>query len=241
MELALTLETMRLIQPKASFNPVTALSAKHWYEPRPATLFQTDGTTPAVADGGTGKITDEGSAAKHLLQATAGFQPLYKTGGGLHWLEFDGTDDRMTVSVASATAQPYTVVAAVLFENAAGSNGNVYADGSTASRMGSQNANNYRIFAGTANVAGGTRNAAAHVMFGFFNGASSTLKIDGVQVATGDPGSGASGATTIFMGSTATPDQFLDGRLYILGVIPRALTAGEEASLLAYMNARAGI
>lgn len=75
-----------------------------WYDPSDlSTLFQDSaGTTPVTADGDpVGLIRDKSGNGYHASQALAGFRPLYKTSGGLHWLEFAGTDDKMGHSVGS--------------------------------------------------------------------------------------------------------------------------------------------
>ena len=67
-----------------------------WYDPSDlSTLFQDSaGTTPVTSDGDpVGKILDQSGNGNHLTQTTAAARPLYKTSGGLHWLDFDGTDD----------------------------------------------------------------------------------------------------------------------------------------------------
>jgi len=63
-----------------------------------ATMFQDSaGTTPVTTDGDpVGKILDKSGRGNHASQATAAKRPLYKTSGGLHWLQFDGVDDRVS-------------------------------------------------------------------------------------------------------------------------------------------------
>lgn len=61
-----------------------------------ATLWQLiDGTTPVTADGQVvGRWDDLSSLDHHMAAASNGStRPLYKTSGGYHWVEFDGTDD----------------------------------------------------------------------------------------------------------------------------------------------------
>lgn len=72
-----------------------------WYDPSDlTTLWQdTAGTTPVTADGdAVARIDDKSGRGNHLVQATGLSQPLYKTSGGLHWLQFDGSNDGMATS-----------------------------------------------------------------------------------------------------------------------------------------------
>lgn len=223
-------------------DPLT-LSPTVWYDPSDlSTLWQdTAGTVAVTTDGqAVARINDKSGNAYHLTHGTAANRPLYKTSGGLHWLDFDGVDDFLSIAAGPTIAQPDTMVAAILFENAAGSIATIWDSSGADQLMGSMSSNNYRIFAGTASVSGGTRNAAAHVMYGFANGASSTLKIDNIQVASGDPGT-ANFNTALYLGCYGGASQFVDGRFYGGGIIPRALTTAEEAGLFSHLAIKAGI
>jgi len=74
-----------------------------------STMFQDSaGLTPVTADGQpVGKILDKSGRGNHASQATASKRPLYKTSGGLHWLQFDGVDDVLvTASAIGISAAP---------------------------------------------------------------------------------------------------------------------------------------
>lgn len=49
----------------------------------------------------------------HATQSVSASRPIYKTDGILHWLEFDGTDDFMVSTYASAVTTPTTLAAGV--------------------------------------------------------------------------------------------------------------------------------
>jgi hypothetical protein len=66
-----------------------------WFDPSDlSTLFQdAAGTTPVTADGDpVGRIEDKSGNGNHATQSSASLKPTYKTSGGLHWIEFDGTE-----------------------------------------------------------------------------------------------------------------------------------------------------
>jgi len=78
-----------------------------WYDPSDlTTMFQDSaGTTPVTADGQpVGLIRDKSGRNNHASQATAAKRPLYKTSGGLHWLQFDGVDDGLSTAAIDFTA-----------------------------------------------------------------------------------------------------------------------------------------
>lgn len=78
-----------------------SLSPAAWYDPSDiSTLFQDSaGTTPVAADGDpVGKMLDKSGNGNHLVQAVTSAQPTYRTGGGLAWLSFNGTNGLNNVS-----------------------------------------------------------------------------------------------------------------------------------------------
>lgn len=87
--------------PSQLFGPTTK---GMWFDPSDlTTMFQnSNGTTPVTADGDpVGYIADKSGRGNHFIQATAGKRPLYKTSGGLSWLDFDGVDDALACAASS--------------------------------------------------------------------------------------------------------------------------------------------
>lgn len=75
-----------------------------WYDPSDlSTLWQdTAGTVSVTAAGqSVARIDDKSGNGRHLLQSTSANRPTYQTSGGLHWLDFDGTDDFLQLSANS--------------------------------------------------------------------------------------------------------------------------------------------
>jgi hypothetical protein len=98
-----------------SFDPATLFASGElggWYDPSDlSTLFQdTAGTVPVTAAGqAVARINDKSGNVNHLTQATPAARPLYQTGGGLHWLDFDGTDDFMASAAGKTVDLPVYV------------------------------------------------------------------------------------------------------------------------------------
>lgn len=75
-----------------------------------STLFQDSaGTTPVTADGDpVGRIADLSGNGNHFT-ASGSARPTYRTSGTSHWLEFDGTDDKM-LCVNDIHPEDHTIV-----------------------------------------------------------------------------------------------------------------------------------
>lgn len=74
-----------------------------------STLWQdVAGTQPVTADGDpVGLMLDKSGNGNHASQTLSAARPIYRTDGILHWLEFDGVDDCMLITVNSKVPQPY--------------------------------------------------------------------------------------------------------------------------------------
>jgi hypothetical protein len=89
-----------------AFDPASLFTGGYvggWYDPSDlSTLWQDSArTTPVTADGDpVWVIDDKSGTGNHLPAFGSSARPVYRTSGGLHWLEFDGVDDRMILSGA---------------------------------------------------------------------------------------------------------------------------------------------
>jgi len=80
-----------------TFAPTDIADLYAWFEFAPEHMFQMSNGTMAVtaADDPVGYVADLSGNGRHIVQATAGNRPLYKTDGAAHWIEFDGVNDRL--------------------------------------------------------------------------------------------------------------------------------------------------
>lgn len=100
----------------AAFSPSSIDELFVWHDPSDlTTLFQDAAMTVPVtaSDDPVGAMLDKSGNGHHAIQATAGARPLYKTAGGLHWLEFDGIDDFLAVTYGATLVQPWDRVSAI--------------------------------------------------------------------------------------------------------------------------------
>jgi hypothetical protein len=92
------------------FSPLTIPGLALWLDARDAsTLFQaSNGTTPVTADGDVvGYWGDKSGNGRHMLQATTGNKPLFRTGGSV---DFDGVDDAMAATFGAITLTAQTAI-----------------------------------------------------------------------------------------------------------------------------------
>lgn len=216
-----------------------------WYDPSDlSTLWQdTAGTTPVTADGqSVARIDDKSGNGLNLLQATAGLRPLYKTAGGLHWLEFDGTDDRLTVGSGIAGASQTVGLAGA---NPTGTAGCPYASSTaSADRLGFRldgSALSVGHYNGSAWLAkSGAGSTTSNVLLGeIVKSVSTALRVNAAaQSGTTVPFGAGVAVTALGANNSAN---FFPGRIYGLLQIARALSAAERDELEAYLAEKAGI
>jgi hypothetical protein len=167
----------------AAFSPTDISGLVGWWK-ADGVNYQDSGRTTLVAvdTDPVGSLTDNSGNGNHLAQATAGKRPLYRTGllNSLPGLTFDGADDFLTRTLAQA--QPLTLYAVIdrntasyFFSGAGGSNW-----------YWKTNELNFGSVQTVTTVVDGAVKLAIQV-----NGASSFLRISGVNGANGDPGANA--------------------------------------------------
>jgi hypothetical protein len=142
---------------------------------------------------------DGGSRGENCDQVTASAQPVYRNTGGEEYVNFAGNDVLWT-AIYSELAQPYTIACWAGIDS--GLSGAVYViAGDGAGRrhiIGDNPSPGWKQFAGTAfvNLHTETFNSYESAV-ALFDGASSHLVLNGVDVGPADPGSQADRALTI--------------------------------------------
>lgn len=238
-----------------------------WYDPSDlSTLFQDSaGTTPVTASGQpVGKMNDKSGNGLHMLQATSAKRPTYTTSGGLHFLDFDGTDDAMSVASVVPGADKAQIFAGVrkdsdtggiiaeLSVNAGSNAGSFYlvggndtgivgsVNGYTAAARGSAPLDSIKI-AQIANAAPDTSVlAATHDI----SGDLSTIRRDTVAGtnATGDKGTGNFLTYPLYIGGRGGTSVYFNGALF--GLIVRFSTSNMAAAQIAqtetWINSKTG-
>lgn len=193
-----------------------------------------------------------------LSQATAGNKPTLRNAGGLAYLEFDGSNDFLSLGAALAltATDTFTIVAgvrksadtadAIIAEFSA----NADTTAGTFALHGPYSASNtYRFTTGgTTSVnadASGFAAPVSSVVTGIADISTDTalLRVNGVQVGTsaGDQGTGNFTSQTLYVGARSGGTLPFAGNLYGLFGINRVLTAAELRQVEAYMASRTGV
>ncbi len=228
----------------ASFDPATLFASGEegaWYDIDPAYLFQNSGGTGAVTVGDpVGYVTDRSGNGNHLVQATASRRgTLRQTAGGEYYIEFDGVDDRYQVTYGSTITSRTMCLsfrvnsASAVCDDIGGENDNSLYSGSDGSM---------RYMSTAALITGATGWTWGADLYATTQALSDgTHTLDG----SGASASASTSAPTIMNGLTVgslNTDFFdLDGRLYAMVDVGRALTAGETSDLEGYIKGKAGI
>ena len=196
------------------------------------------GWTPP-ANGATVTSWRDGSGNARTMSSAGGLQPptFRTTVAGLNnkpGVEYDGTDDRLHSATFTAINPPYAMVAVfrptvdgvdrytLTSSNMSGGAG-----------VGINASSNWHLFAG-ADLVGTAVTAASHFLNTTVNGASSTIRVDGVQVAAGN--SGTPPAADRWMIATYANGSAAYGKSTygFVGFKIGALTGPEETGLLAW-------
>lgn len=234
-----------LLMGGSGFNPKSLFAGDTvggWWDPSDlSTLFQDAGmTVPVTAnDDPVGAILDKSGNGNHLLQVGAGTtRPLYKTAGGLRWIEGDGINDYL--QAAFSISQPFERLSAIrvlswvignrIFSGAAADTCRVYMAGTEP---------NLNIFAGGAIAfANEPATGTDFVTTERYNGALSRWAIDNNAYQSGNIGAGVPGGFTLFATHAGTVSA--TARYY--GGIMRAglMTDSQITQVRRYVAAKAG-
>ncbi len=189
-------------------------------------------------------ITSVGPSTPVASQATAGFKPTLvtdTTGNGQPYLLHDGSDDRL-VNTDYSLAQAATIF---LVASCTVQTSRFIIDGyNLGQRMAvyGYDATNVGMYAAGAELTGVANLTALTIYEAVFNGASSVLLLNGVQKASGNPGT--NGYTTGFVlggrGDQNLPNMW-SGKIFRTLIYSGAMSASERAIVRQLLATRYGI
>jgi len=237
-----------------AFDPASLFASGEdgvWYDPSDLTTMWTDtaGTTQttAVLEGVTptsanqvARIDDKSGNGNHALQGTSPAQPILRvTSGGLYYLEFDGTDDFMSVAY---TTTFNNITRSAAYRAAAS---NIFLDEDNVANRGSfwttTTNGNLRFYNNASGIiaSGGWSHNVDEVVVGTIN-SSGAATIDG----SGNSQTGTVSVPSIGgirLGSGGSGANWLDGRIYAVVDLDRVVTAQENTNLQTYLANRSGV
>jgi hypothetical protein len=254
----------------SSFTPASLFAASEqgaWYDPSDlSTLWQNAArTVPVTTDGDPVRVMDDKSGNGRELSASSdAVRPIYRTSGGLHWLEFDGTDDTMAVNILNLSASDKVTIWAGVRRDSDDSGGRMLCELSAST---SSNAGTFHITApasgtsryGSISRGSATINAAQTAQMGLTAAAPDLAVITAThdiaadlsriwrnRVAgtdgTADKGSGNFASDRAFwVGSRNGSSLRFQGRLYSLIVRGGASTSGQIADCEQWIADKTGV
>lgn len=198
-------------------------------------------TALGLADGAQVSSWPDEIGTSNLAQATAADRPLYRATRADFCnkpvIDFVDDGDRMDVTWSSL-AQPNEVVLIARkksVQSGVETHTRVWMDSPSGNRHYLQSdQTTYSMFAGGSFVSGGTPDNELHFFDMLFDGASSFLAIDSVQVGTGNPGSQAMAGLRVSLNQASSTVQNPNLDVAFIGVKDTALTSQERADLYAW-------
>jgi hypothetical protein len=170
---------------------------------------------------------------------TAGTAPTYRDNiiGSNPVVRFDGSSEFVDVAF-SALAQPNTIFVVAQFRSNAGGSNQPILDAKDNDRQTiGENNDSWQLFAGSS-LTRGTADTVEHIWGGLFNGASSTLRVDGSQIASGDVGGGSLDGLTV--GTNQPQEDFSAVDVGEILVYPQD-KSGIESDVEQYLSDKWGI
>jgi hypothetical protein len=187
--------------------------------------------------------SDLSGNGRDFTQGTAANRPLYKTNivGGKPVVRFDGSNDFLAGTLVMA--QPFTILVVA-----------AHRSGDVATNEGIVSGVNFRPFLGTISgtpdkfgiysgltLVGADLDTSFHHIVGVYNGATSSISVDGVTTA-GDPGpDGSTGTMAVGAARADSPTEFSDSDIAEVIIYNRALPADELTKMGSYFSRKYGL
>ena len=217
--------------------PVSGISVLAWWNP--VSSMVTDTSSGSISDGEVvGSVLDASGGGLHLSEHTNNSNRTTWKESGLNGhpvLRSDGTTDLENTSLAAN--QPTTVFI-VAKPNA--SDTQIWIDGDhTGSRNLIGNVADYFASAGTSLGAGGPITFDWKYITAVYNGSSSVLRVNGVELKTGNAGLDNRQGVTLFGRYDA--DRLLDGDIAEVIIADGAVSGSDLTSIEGYITSKYGL
>lgn len=225
---------VRRTEAAAPFDPLSISGLAAWYD-----------ATVGVTDAGSGAVSqwnDQSGNGRHLT-AAGSERPTTgtRTQNSRNVIDFSGSNS-MASSSSFTQGTSDTVFVVCLNDDGSDATAQVVynsSNGAARTRMNKIATNVWTITSGT-NLSGGTPDTNPHLITGVFGGASSILRLDGSQLASGTAGT-SSGSSAPFLGAAPAGGQRWDGWIAEVLHYDSVLSGPDIALVEAYLTAKWGL
>jgi hypothetical protein len=190
------------------------------------------GITGLSDDDVVGTFPDQSGNGRNLTQATAAKKPLYKTNvkNGYPTVRFDGSDDYLQGAFGATIAQPITYFIAFRAITV-GPNEYIMAGDDITNRVGLLIVTGgwWGIYAGAGLVSTTVPDTNWHYIVAIFNGASSSIRLDGAAIKSGN--AGANSLDGLTLGALYTGGENANIDVIVCGAYSKVVS-GTELTLL---------
>ena len=216
-----------------------------FYIPRPVVngtqaLFQdAAGTVPVTADGDPiGSTKDQSPNDRSSIQSVSTRRPVYSTDGALNFAAFDGIDSFLQATYGAAVTPPCTLSIAMnrldTSEAAISLSG---LDASTRHQISLSGSGTLIGVSGGSFISGNSLPVGKHIITLVINGASSSLRVDGLVVASGTLDNSAA-ATGLSIGASTSGSNYIRQDVY--GIV-HAEGIDKVDDIESYLSGLAGV
>lgn len=225
----------RLLRPRVTgFNPKSIRGLQLWLDAADASSVVRNGTNVS-------QWTDKSGNARHATQATANNQPAYSLASrnSKNTIVFDGSNDSL-LTTSFTVSQPHSLF--VVGRRAVGGVNQNFTDGGASGRVAVYwaNTDNWSMFAGTALTAPtGQSDTNWHVFAASFSTTSSSLRIDGTVMASGN--AGTESYTGLRISGFSSTIALLNGSVAEILAYSGALSSLQISTVNKYLGAKWGI
>lgn len=230
-----------MVSQSVGWRPSQIANVKYWLSAKVmGSLWQLSTfATPVTADTDpVGGWKDQSGQGNNVIQATAGFRPLWYSGAGYPYIMGDGVDDFLRKATTPSLAQVNTVFIVVSQMSSTGVSQQIV-DGGAGTTNRNQiiitTVGNLRIAANTSLTSAVFVDAAFHTLEAVFNGASSALYEESTQIITPQQaGAGALDGITLLATRTGISNAVC--RVHEVIVVNGTVSAPDTALMLNYLK-----
>ena len=171
----------------------------------------------------------------HASQSLAASRPTYRTDGVLHWLQFDGVDDELRISV---TLGNNSLLSAAVSSDRP-SNSFVFGEVGRSAKIGLFGSAFFRLVSNGDSISIPYVAASRYIITGFRDNGYTSGRLNGVESKATAPNATAQ-TTWVTFGSANSASQYFSGSIYG-AILLNDYSAGKLLKIENYLSAKSGV